>query len=146
WFDAPVRDQGGLNIENAGCTTLDRVGALQYVRARHYQVQQPNGKWVSDPLSDLSRIQRQQDFIKRVLRRAVNQGVRSPEKLADFVGLGAEAITLDQGTTVNDLVSLGSAWRDFDPESLRSYTVPVRDIVRGGAQVLEVKKAEAEPA
>lgn len=146
WFDRPVRDtNSGLNIENAGCTTLDQNGALSYVRARHLRYyDEERGRWVADPTSDLGRISRQQDFIKRVLRRAINQGARNPTKLAKFIDVGLENVRLDQNTTPGDLVALGQAFRTFDPNALQTYSLPVTDAVRGGAQVLDLEVAEAE--
>jgi LCP family protein required for cell wall assembly len=65
YFETPVKDQGGLNVMNAGCNTLDADGALAYVRARHLKYLNENGYWQSlDGTSDLGRISRQQDFIK----------------------------------------------------------------------------------
>jgi len=147
YFATPVRDtNSGLNVENAGCTTLDENGALSYVRARHLKYyDEERGRWVSDPTGDLGRISRQQDFIKRVLRRAVNQGWRNPTKLTKFVNVGVDNLRLDQDTTVGDLVSLGQAFRNFDPETLQTFDLPVADRVRGGAQVLDLLVAEAEP-
>lgn len=145
YFATPVRDQGGLNVQTAGCTTLDQNGALAYVRARHLRYQNENGRWVSDPTSDLGRISRQQDFIKRVLRRAIKQGARNPVKLADFVDAGVKNITLDKNTTPGDLFDLGVTFKNFDPNTLETYSLPVTDVYRGGAAVLDLIDAKAEP-
>ncbi|MEZ5140348.1 MAG: LCP family protein [Acidimicrobiales bacterium] len=101
YFDRPVRDtNSGLNVDGTGCYNLDANGALAYVRARHLRYyDEERGRWVADPTSDLGRISRQQDFIKRVLRRAINQGARNPAKLARFVDVGIDNVTLDQNTT-----------------------------------------------
>jgi LCP family protein required for cell wall assembly len=146
YFATPVRDRNsGLNIETAGCTTLDENGALSYVRARHLQYQDEDGDWRSDGTGDLGRISRQQDFIKRVLRRAVNQGARNPAKLAEFVDVGVDNLFLDQNTTPGDLVALGQAFRSFDPSTLETYSLPVTDEIRGGAAVLDLIPSAAEP-
>lgn len=144
YFATPVRDQGGLNVENAGCNTLDPNGALAYVRARHLRYQNENGRWVSDPTSDLGRISRQQEFIKRVLRRAIKQGARNPVKLGDFINVGVQNITLDKNTTPGDLADLGVTFKNFDPNTLETYSLPVTDVYRGGAAVLDLVDAKAE--
>ena len=145
YFPTPVRDQGGLNVQNPGCTVLDQNGALAYVRARHFQYQNAQGRWVYDPTSDFGRISRQQDFMKRVIRRAVHQGARNPIKLANFVDVGLKNIKLDQQTKPKDLVDLGSAFRNFDPDTLKTYSLPTTDVYHGGAQVLDLQEAAAEP-
>jgi LCP family protein required for cell wall assembly len=147
YFATPVRDtRSGLNVENAGCTTLDENGALHYVRARHLRYyDEERDRWVSDPTSDLGRISRQQDFIKRVIRRAVSQGARDPLQLRNYIEVGLDNITLDGATTPGDLIELGQAFRTFDPETLQTFSLPVSDAYRGGAQVLELRTAEAEP-
>ncbi len=147
YFPTPVRDsRSGLLIEHAGCTNLDQNGALSYVRARHFQYfDAQRNRWVADPTSDLGRISRQQDFIRRVIRRAIAQGGRNPVKLANFVDVAVSNITLDEATTPGDLVDLGRAFRDFDPESLQTFSLPAVDVVHGGAEVLDLQEAAAEP-
>ena len=147
WFSTPVRDtQSGLNVETSGCTTLDENGALSYVRARHFRYyDEQAGRWKSDPTSDLGRISRQQDFIKRVLRRAIAQGARNPVKLKDYMDVGVANITLDQFTTPGDLVALAQAFKDFDPNTLQTESLPVVNATRGGAAVLDLQTGKAEP-
>lgn len=145
YFATPVRDQGGLNVQTAGCTTLDQHSALAYVRARHLKYQNENGRWVSDPTSDLGRISRQQDFIKRVLKGAIKKGARNPRTMASLVDVGVKNINLDQNTTPGDLISLGTAFKSFDPNALKTYSLPVTDAVRGGAMVLDLQAGAAEP-
>ena len=146
YFATPVRDtNSGLNVQTSGCTTLNPDGALSYVRSRHLRYQNANGRWVGDPTSDLGRISRQQDFIKRVLRGAIKKGARNPRTLAGLVNVGVQSISLDQGTTAGDLISLGQAFKNFNPDSLQTYSLPVSDTVHGGAAVLDLKTGQAEP-
>ncbi|WP_421120538.1 LCP family protein [Aquihabitans daechungensis] len=146
YFATPVKDQGGLNVTSAGCNTLDGTGALAYVRARHMKYLNENGYYASlDGTSDLGRISRQQDFIKRVLRGAIKKGARNPRTLASLINTGVDNIRLDQGTTAGDLIALGQAFRSFDPNALQTYNLPVTDTVRGGAAVLDLQTGGAEP-
>ena len=64
----------GLNVLEAGCHTFDGVEALKYVRSRHFEYQDAAGAWHEDPSSDLGRIARQQDFLRRTLTAALKQG------------------------------------------------------------------------
>ncbi len=146
WFDTPVRDtNSGLNVQQAGCTVLDgETGALSYVRSRHFQYQNDRGRWVSDPYADLGRVSRQQDFIKRVIRRAISKGARNPRTLARMLDAGTKNLVLDEVTKPQDLIDLGKAFRSFDPETLKTYSLPVTDSVRGGAAVLDLVEGEAQ--
>ena len=146
YFATPVRDtRSGLNVPTSGCTVLNADGALSYARSRHFYYQNASGKWVSDPTSDLGRITRQQDFVRRVSRRAINQGWRNPTKLVSFVNLGVKNIVLDENTTAQDLIRLGRRFRNYDPESLRTYSLPVTSGFRQGASILDLQEQPAQP-
>lgn len=146
YFATPVRDtQSGLNVTTSGCHTLTPAASLDYVRSRHLRYQDENGRWVSDPTSDLGRISRQQDFIKRVMRGAIAKGARNPTTLASMINVGVDNIKLDQGTTAGDLITLGRAFKNFNPDALQTYSLPVSDAYKGGAAVLELRAGEAEP-
>lgn len=149
YFDAPVGDgssegSSGLHVDGSGCALLDGTGSLQYVRSRHfYRI--VDGRKVYDGTSDIGRIKRQQDFIQRLMHRAILKGARDPRKLASYLQIATEDITLDQGTTAQDLLDLASVFRQFDPAKLQTDTVPTTPVTRGGAAVLEVRAKEAAP-
>lgn len=146
YLAAPVRDgYSGLYQPNAGCSLLDEGQALAYARSRHLQYQNENGRWRSDPASDLSRIKRQQYFIRQVLHRAIEKGARNPATLARMIDSATKNIALDAFTTPDDLITLGRAFRNYDPETLVTDTLPVTEVVRGGADVLDVDEDAAEP-
>jgi LCP family protein required for cell wall assembly len=146
YFDTPVRDRNsGLAVPEPGCVTLDPVQALAYARSRHYERQNENGRWQTDPTGDLGRVSRQQDFIRRALHRAFQRGARNPGVLADLVGVGTRAITIDGDLTPSDLLELGNRFRRFDPENLATYALPATDDVVGGAAVLRLDTTRAQP-
>jgi polyisoprenyl-teichoic acid--peptidoglycan teichoic acid transferase len=146
YFDTPVRDRNsGLWVPGAGCVTLSPVQALAYARSRAYEVRDDDGDWRTDPTGDLGRISRQQDFIRRALHRAFQRGARNPAVLADLVGVGTRAITIDGDLTPSDLLELGNRFRSFDPSNLRTFTLPVLDDVVGGAAVLRLDSTAAQP-
>jgi hypothetical protein len=61
-----------------GCYHLDGATSLAYVRARHLEYYE-NGRWVdASGRADIDRIQRQQDFIKRLGRIAVQKATDDP--------------------------------------------------------------------
>lgn len=145
WFDRPSRDRrSGLVVEQPGCVTLDPDQALAYVRSRHYETFS-NGRWRTDPTGDLGRISRQQDFIVRSLRRAVDKGIRNPVTLDNLVDAALETVTVDDTLTGDDIVALGRRFRGFDPDELDLYTLPVDDDSVGGAAVLRLRDTDAQP-
>ncbi|HET6949966.1 MAG TPA: LCP family protein [Acidimicrobiales bacterium] len=135
----PARDAAtGLDLgEGPGCRKLDPTEALAYVRSRHYE-EFIDGRWVEDPRSDLGRIARQQDFIRRALRRAIDRGARNPGTLDQLIDVGLSGITVDGGLTAGDIFDLGTRFRSFDPDSLLTYSVSGTPGVVNGAQILRL--------
>jgi LCP family protein required for cell wall assembly len=145
YFPYAARDRNsGLRQFSRGCVTLTAEQALAYARSRHYE-QMIDGEWETDPSSDLGRIQRQQDFIRRALDRAVSKGARNPGTLDRLLDAALSSVTIDDDLTTGDILDLGQRFREFDPESLQTYSVPVeRDFV-GGADILRLLPSQAEP-
>src|SRR4029450_9237731 len=107
--------QTGLATPQAGCHTLDPTEALAYVRSRHYE-EYINGRWVEDPRSDLGRIARQQDFIRRALSRAIDRGARNPGTLDQLIDVGLSGVTVDSELTAGNIFDLGRRFRSFNPD------------------------------
>jgi LCP family protein required for cell wall assembly len=145
YFENAARDRNsGLNVEQPGCVMLDPEQALAYVRARHYQTFE-GGRWRTDPTGDLGRISRQQDFIVRALRRAVDKGIRNPVTLDNLVDAALDTVTVDDLLNADDIVDLASRFRGFDPDLLDLYALPVTDDTIGGAAVLRLVDTRAQP-
>lgn len=141
----PARDtESGLDIREAGCHTLDPTEALAYVRSRYYE-ERIDGRWVMDPRSDIGRIARQQDFIRRALSRAIDRGARNPGTLDQLIDVGLQGITVDGDLTADDIFDLGTRFRSFDPDDLTTYSVEGTPDTVGEAQILRlVEGAETE--
>ncbi|MEY2450005.1 MAG: hypothetical protein QOH79_3481 [Acidimicrobiaceae bacterium] len=145
YFPTPARDtKSGLDIPEAGCITLDPVQALAFARSRAYEYQ-VNGRWRTDPTGDLGRISRQQEFIRKVIRRAIDKGARNPAVLNDLINAGTGALHLDPTITPADLIDVGKRFKDFNPDNLETYALPVVPANKGGASVVLMQAAEAEP-
>ncbi len=147
YFDAAARDQyTGLDVAEPGCVNLSGPQALAYARSRYYEYyDEEAGRWVSDPTADLGRISRQQDFIKRALGRAVVKGIRNPFTLNQLVNTGLQAVVLDDGLSTMDLIALGTKFRNFEPDRLETYALPVFLDSVGDASVVRIIDDEAEP-
>lgn len=156
YFDTPARDwnvgakpeprtQTGFIVSESGCQSLDPNQALAYVRSRYYQVQQADGDWVTDPTSDLGRIRRQQDFLRRLMQKAIDVGARNPLVLANLIDTGIENVAIDQELTPALIIDLSGTYRAFEPGDLQSYTFPVTDGTIGSNRVLIPQMSEATP-
>ena len=138
YFATPVRDlNSGLAVNTAGCVTLDDTQALGLARSRHYQAL-IGGLWRKDPQSDLTRIKRQQIFLRKVLVKAIAQGARDPFTLKGLIDTASKNVQLDETLKPNDLIALGERYRSFNPDTLKTDTLDVSEVVRGGAQVLDL--------
>jgi LCP family protein required for cell wall assembly len=142
-FPFPVRDWdghqnlSGLNITRTGCVHLNGDQALSVARSRHYQYLK-DGVWHDDPLSDLGRIQRQQTFLRVVLKKGLSEGLTNPLKANQFIGAVVHQLTIDSGMSVGTAVSLARQFRSFDPNQLANVTLPttVADHYPGFGDVL----------
>ncbi|MEM9134031.1 MAG: LCP family protein [Actinomycetota bacterium] len=154
-FDAAARDwnanapsprsQTGFLMAQPGCASLGPTEALAYVRSRYYQTQDADGDWVTDPTSDLGRIQRQQDFLQRLAQKAIDRGARNPLVLRDLIDTGIENVAIDHELTPALLLELGTTYRSFEPGDLQTYTFPVVDDTVGSNRVLIPQYDQAAP-
>lgn len=125
WFNHPTRDpRSGLNIVEPGCHVLDGERALQYVRSRRF-TEQIDGRWRITGGDDFTRIERQQDFLVLALDRAINRGARNPSTMVELLEAASESMTLDQDLTLAELIALGGAFADFNPENLQRNRLEV---------------------
>jgi LCP family protein required for cell wall assembly len=139
-FQFAARDENtGLNVQRPECHAMQGDEALAYVRSRHYEYFDPQKqRWVSDGTSDFGRITRQQDFIKRVLQKAIDKGSRNPAVAKKLIDAVIKGVTLDANLTIDKLLQVSNAMRDFDPAKVRTFQVEGRGMVVGnGAQVLQ---------
>src|SRR5207302_4859912 len=117
-FPAPARDKvTGLDVKTPGCISLNGDQALAYARSRHFQSFE-SGHWREDPTADLGRIRRQQDFIRRVVRKAISRGVRNPIKMLGLVDQGVKFIQIDKAMSTKDIFNLGKRFRSLEPDAV----------------------------
>ena len=156
YFETPARDwnvnaqpeprsQTGFAVDTPGCHALGPEQALAYVRSRYYQVQLPDGSWQTDPTSDLGRIARQQDFLQRLLQKAIDRGARNPLVLATLIDTGIQHVAIDQELTPALLLDLSATYRSFEPGAIQTFTYPSVDSTVGANRVLIPEHDRAEP-
>jgi LCP family protein required for cell wall assembly len=148
YVPAPARDKvSGLNIKTAGCAHLDGFQALAWARSRHFE-EYEGGRWHSDPTGDLGRIQRQQDFIRRMMKKAL--ATRNPIKLNQLIGIGITKVKIDQHMSSSDIFRLAKNFRSLNPDAVDMLTLPTTPASTriGGLQasILRLDQAKAQPA
>ncbi|MEO0495615.1 MAG: LCP family protein [Actinomycetota bacterium] len=138
-FAHPAFDErSGLAVDTTGPVELDGSQALAYVRSRRY-TERIDGQLVTDPTSDLGRVQRQQRFLAAVM--AELGSTRNPFTLIGAMGAVGDHVRVDRGLGLVDAAGLGLTLRGAEPVS---STVPTdRFITASGADVL-VLNAESE--
>lgn len=143
YFPAPARDAfTGLDIRKAGCIALDGDGALKYVRSRHYQYYEA-GRWHTDPTADLGRIERQQDFIRRVMHKAVRVG-KNPATLNALIGNSVKNVTIDDALSTKDILRLAKKFKSLEPDKVDMLSIPTVGTRVGAAAVLKMQQPDAD--
>jgi LCP family protein required for cell wall assembly len=143
YFPAPARDfKTGLNVTRAGCVALDGNDALKYVRSRYFE-QYESGRWRTDPSADIGRIQRQQDFIRRVLRKAVSRA-KNPLVVNSLIGQGVKNLTVDSALSSKDMVRLAKRFRSLEPDAVDMRVLPTANAFIAGQSALKLKQPETQ--
>lgn len=133
----PVKDDStGLNVLEAGCHTFDGVEALKYVRSRHFEYQDANGKYHEDLSSDLGRIARQQDFLRRTLTAALKQNVLRPKIITSLYASYRDDLVIDTGLTIDKMIEFVGVIRKVTASGIRTYQIEATGKTIGGAAVL----------
>jgi anionic cell wall polymer biosynthesis LytR-Cps2A-Psr (LCP) family protein len=102
---------------SAGTHVLDGIEALKYVRTRDF-----------DGRGDIGRMERQQQFVSAVLRKATSSGVLlNPIKLTKFYNATISTVKMDSGVNKNDLLTLAKQMRNLSSGNIRTLTVPLSD-------------------
>jgi LCP family protein required for cell wall assembly len=159
YVPAPSRDHPnqpdnkgtGLNIKTAGCQTFDGTTALAWVRSRYFQYYEA-GKWRSDPTSDLGRISRQQDFLRRLMTQAIEKGAFNPIKANRLADAAMANLTVDSTFNVKDGLKVVQAFRPVGPAGVEMVALPTKPVgqhlaVSDAAQPLIARlRGEVDPA
>jgi LCP family protein required for cell wall assembly len=144
-FPYPVRDRNcstgvcynnsGLDIPTAGCQVLNGQQALALSRSRYYQYDD-DGQWISDPSSDIGRIQRQNLLIDAALNKA--KSTYNPLRLNTLLTSVVHDFSKDNGLSANDLFSLSERYKAFSGSDLQAYTLPTVGATSSEAGAVEV--------
>jgi LCP family protein required for cell wall assembly len=123
-FETPVRDPNtGLNVTEPGCFTFNGDHALAYTRSRKLQWLDENGEWQQDPTSDLGRISRQQDFLRRTVSELLAKGAYNPDVAGGLIETLSEYIVTDPGLTPRKMLEFAGVLSGVDPSAITTYQI-----------------------
>jgi LCP family protein required for cell wall assembly len=153
YFPYPAKDEKtGLHFFVGGCLPLNGTEALEYARSRYLQYYNPlTRRWFSpDPIPDIGRIARQQEFIRKLAGIAVHESLSNPFTANAVANNVLKYLTVDQGLSKQDIFSLIDVFRTVDVNDtshLDFETLPWHGGPNqaGGQQVLYVDNAAAAP-
>jgi LCP family protein required for cell wall assembly len=133
-FETPVRDiKTGLNVPEAGCYSFDGDHALAYVRSRPMQ-SLVDGEWITDGTSDLGRISRQQDFLRRVTQSLRSAGIFSADVIGGLIETNSEYIVTDPSLTIDRMLEFAGVMSAIDSTQITTYQIEARpDVIQGNA-------------
>ena len=143
YFPTPAKDNYSLlEIPAAGCYSLKGDQALAFVRSRHYEYYQ-NGSWHFEGLSDLARIQRQQAFIKKMIKKAEGE-FTNPIALNGIIGGVTKNLTVDTGFSTSLMLTIAKDFRSMNVAAIPNITLPTYPyLTGGGADVLGLQQPQA---
>ena len=144
YFDTPVRDRfTGLDIRKAGCVHLDGDTALKLVRSRHHLTYR-NGEWQEDPRQDFGRIERQQQFMRLVMRKALAAAGNPLTLNALFSDLTAD-LTVDEDFQLAEMKQTAERLKSLAPEDVELLAVPGSAGWAGKESVVYIDEVAARP-
>ena len=131
YFPYAARDElTGLSIPyGRGCYPLDGDYALAYVRSRNLEYK-IDGEWelTGQDAPDIYRIQRQQEFIRKLAGIAISRSLGDPFVAIDVADRVLMYVRLDEGVGRDEVNSLIKAFRTVDVNdrnSVKFETMPV---------------------
>ena len=98
---------------------------MAYLRSRRYSWYDPAvGNWQQDGTSDWGRINRQQDFLKRMIRKSLDKARTDPRVATGILNATLKNVITDDRLTPLTVLQLGQAMKDFNTETMGNYTMP----------------------
>jgi len=147
YIEFPIKDKKAqLSIEETGCVSLTPEQGLGIVRSRTMQAFIQEEWREVDSLSDLDRMDRQQDFLILALQQAFDSGFRDPGKIRNVIEdvFRGGYLTLDDRMTPEDMIDLANRFSGFDANALNRYTLPTFFDWDGPYSILRLYEAEAQ--
>src|SRR5262249_9338196 len=106
------------------------------------------GRLEEDPRADIGRIERQQDFLRRLAGVVVQKSIGNPFKAHELANDVVDHLRVDQSFNTRDALDLVSAFRHVNPDdtsSLEFVTFPSTPSHTNGQDVLLPDRVAADP-
>jgi LCP family protein required for cell wall assembly len=150
YVDRPMIDNfTGFVAVAAGCYQLNGTEALAWVRSRHLEYLDPTtGRLVADPRADIGRIERQQDFIRRLAGLVVERSLADPLTGRSIVRGVVGDLRVDRGfdrQAAFDLIQAFRSMRAGDTSAIEFVTFPYTEGNAGGQAVLFPDRTNGAP-
>jgi LCP family protein required for cell wall assembly len=130
-----VRDEKAQLHLPPGCTLASGAETLAWLRSRNTQELTAEGWRVIPGVSDLTRNERQREFLLSMMGSLGDFG--SPQDVASVAQVVAPYVTVDADLSLLDAVSLAWTMRGLGQGSIRELDIPVMDTTTvNGAAVL----------
>ncbi|HVL32789.1 MAG TPA: LCP family protein, partial [Actinomycetota bacterium] len=127
-----VDKKAGLNLPRAGCYKMDGDTALSFVRARNV-----------DPTADLGRIQRQQLFMRSLLRRMKSADViLNPKRALDVSAAIGKGFEYDSKVDLKLARAIANKLAGYDQKRLDFRIVPGYGDTVGGVSYVLPKRSQ----
>jgi len=134
-IERAVRDQRAQLQLPAGCTLAPGAATLAWLRSRSTQELTEDGWRTMPGVNDLTRNQRQREFLLSMLGRLSDFG--SPTAIADVARVIAPFVTVDSELSFIDAVDLAWTMRGLSRGNIDELEIPVSDATTAsGAAVL----------
>lgn len=146
-FPNPVRDRdcstgvcynnSGLDVQTTGCQSLNGPQALALSRSRYFQYDD-HGTWISDPTSDIGRIERQNLVISGALDKA--KSTYNLLRLNTLLNSVVHDFSKDDALSAADLLALAVRFHAFSGSDLQAFTLPASGAtssVAGSVEIVE---------
>ena len=106
------------------------------MRSRKLQFINADGEWQQDGTSDLGRISRQQDFLRRTVSRLLSKGAYNPDVAGGLIETSSEYIVTDPALTPGKMLEFAGVLSGVDPDEITTYQINANPRTIQGAAVL----------
>jgi LCP family protein required for cell wall assembly len=148
-FNYAVRDDdngnnnSGLAVSQLGCVPMNGNQVLALARSRYFQYYDPaRHEWISDPTSDLGRIERQNLILEALMTKV--KSTYNPLTLRAVLSQVVHDISVDKSMSLGMAYDLVERYHALSPSQLETFTLPTAGAVSHSGDVEVVQQPAAQ--